>query len=117
MDADRWKQVTEAWNRLPPEERRRIAIERIPRKVARSMAFTGEPVDQRMLEKRPNAYLPTMSRTAEDRSVVLGEQIGLFELLPDSSPSPLIAVRPQTKQSTPALDRDAIKSDGHEPRS
>ncbi len=45
-----WKQVVEQWRKLPPSERRRIRLARIPRKVARSMAFEGEPVDQKMLQ-------------------------------------------------------------------
>ena len=45
-----WKQTIQNWRKLPPEEQKRIRMSRIPRKVARSMAFEGEPVDQRMLE-------------------------------------------------------------------
>ena len=45
-----WKQAILNWRKLPPEEQRRIRLSRIPRKVARSMAFAGEPVDQAMLE-------------------------------------------------------------------
>jgi len=46
-----WKQAIERWRALPPEEKARIRLARLPRKVARSMAFEGEPVDQRMLER------------------------------------------------------------------
>ena len=46
-----WKQTIERWRNLPPEETARIRLVRLPRKVARSMAFEGEPVDQRMLER------------------------------------------------------------------
>ena len=46
-----WKQTIERWRNLPPEEEARIRLARLPRKVARSMAFEGEPVDQRMLER------------------------------------------------------------------
>jgi len=45
-----WKQTTEKWRKLPPSEQLRIRLSRIPRKVARSMAFEGEPVNQQMLE-------------------------------------------------------------------
>lgn len=45
-----WKQIVEQWRRLPPSEQMRIRLSKIPRKVARSMAFEGEPVDQKMLE-------------------------------------------------------------------
>jgi len=46
-----WKQAIARWRKLPPEEQDRIRLARLPRKVARSMAFEGEPVDQRMLER------------------------------------------------------------------
>ena len=46
-----WKQAITRWRKLPPEEQDRIRLARLPRKVARSMAFEGEPVDQRMLER------------------------------------------------------------------
>ena len=45
-----WKQAIEHWRRLTPKEQRRIRLASLPRKVARSMAFEGEPVDQRILE-------------------------------------------------------------------
>ena len=46
-----WKQIIERWRNLTPEEQARIRLASLPRKVARSMAFEGEPVDQRMLEQ------------------------------------------------------------------
>jgi hypothetical protein len=46
-----WKQTIKRWRNLPPEEEARIRLARLPRKVARSMAFEGEPVDQRILER------------------------------------------------------------------
>lgn len=46
-----WKQAVERWRSLLPEEEARIRLARLPRKVARSMAFEGEPVDQRILER------------------------------------------------------------------
>jgi hypothetical protein len=45
-----WIEAIKHWRRLPPEEQRRRALANLPRKVARSMAFEGEPVDQAMLE-------------------------------------------------------------------
>lgn len=45
-----WKSAIQAWRKLPPEEQQRIRRARLPRKVARSMAFEGEPVSQQMLE-------------------------------------------------------------------
>lgn len=46
-----WKQTIERWRNLTPEEQARIRLASLPRKVARSMAFEGEPVDQRILER------------------------------------------------------------------
>jgi len=45
-----WKQAIEAWQRLPPEEKARRRWQRIPRNVAQSMAFEGEPVSLETLE-------------------------------------------------------------------
>jgi hypothetical protein len=42
------KQVVARWRKLPVSEQRRIRLARIPRKVARSMAFEGEPVNQKI---------------------------------------------------------------------
>ena len=51
MPDNDWKRSVRLWRQLPPEERLRISLARIPRKVARSMAFEGEPVDEQMLER------------------------------------------------------------------
>ena len=45
-----WKEATRQWRALPEEEKRRRRLETLPRKVARSCAFEGEPVDLAMLE-------------------------------------------------------------------
>ena len=45
-----WQEAIRRWRRLPREEQLRISLSRIPRKVARSMAFEGDPVGERMLE-------------------------------------------------------------------
>ncbi len=45
-----WTQAIRQWRLLTPEEQRQIRRRNLPRKVARSMAFEGEPVDQQMLE-------------------------------------------------------------------
>lgn len=50
MSTGDWKSAIERWRSLPPAEQRRIALARLPGKVARSMAFAGEPVDEAMLE-------------------------------------------------------------------
>lgn len=39
------------WRALPEKEPQRVRIANIPRKVARSCAFEGEPVDLAMLEE------------------------------------------------------------------
>ena len=46
-----WVQAIQNWRRVPLEEQRRIRIARLPKKVARSMAFEGEPVEEQMLEE------------------------------------------------------------------
>jgi hypothetical protein len=64
MKAMDWKQAIQRWQALPPEEQSRLRRLRIPRNVAESMAFEGEPVDLRMLEAehaRRNT-LPDMSK-------------------------------------------------------
>lgn len=45
-----WIEAIRRWRRLTPQQRRAIRLANLPRKVARSMAFEGEPVDQAMLE-------------------------------------------------------------------
>ena len=51
IDSMNWKQKIAHWRNLQAQEQARIRLARLPRKVARSMAFEGEPVDERMLEK------------------------------------------------------------------
>jgi len=58
MASTSWKRVTERWQSLTPEEQLYVRLSRIPRKVARSMAFEGEPVDERMLEAEAEGRLP-----------------------------------------------------------
>lgn len=45
-----WKEAIAHWRALPEEEKRRRRLANLPRKVARSCAFEGEPVDLAMLE-------------------------------------------------------------------
>lgn len=45
-----WISAIHRWRQLTPQEQRQIRLRNLPGKVARSMAFEGEPVDQRMLE-------------------------------------------------------------------
>jgi hypothetical protein len=47
-----WKEAIRQWWALPEEEKQRRRRASIPRKVARSMAFEGEPVDPAELEAR-----------------------------------------------------------------
>ena len=49
-----WIDAIKHWRSLSPAEQRRRALANLPRKVARSMAFEGEPVDQAMLEAELN---------------------------------------------------------------
>jgi len=50
MPEPEWQESARRWRNLPPDEQLRISLRRIPRKVARSMAFEGQPADERMLE-------------------------------------------------------------------
>lgn len=45
-----WIEAIRLWRALPEEEQRRRRRAALPRKVARSFAFEGEPVDLAMLE-------------------------------------------------------------------
>lgn len=47
-----WREAIAAWRRLPPEEKQRIRLARIPLNVAESMAFEGEPVDIEELKRQ-----------------------------------------------------------------
>ena len=51
MDPMNWVQVVQKWRKLTPEQQRRARLARLPRKVARSMAVEGEPVDEEMLRQ------------------------------------------------------------------
>ena len=52
-----WIEAIRVWRALPEEEKRRRRLESIPRKVARSMAFEGEPVDLKVLEAQLAQHL------------------------------------------------------------
>ncbi len=52
MPENDWREAIERWRRLPPEERRRIHLEAIPRHVANSMAMEGQPVDEEWIRER-----------------------------------------------------------------
>jgi hypothetical protein len=54
LSPSNWIEAINYWRSLSPEEQRRRALSKLPRKVARSMAFAGEPVDQAMLEDELN---------------------------------------------------------------
>ncbi len=45
-----WIEAINHWRSLPLAEQQRRRLASLPRQVARSMAFEGEPVDQAMLE-------------------------------------------------------------------
>jgi hypothetical protein len=50
VKAPDWQENVKRWRQRSPTEQRRISLQMIPRKVARSMAFEGEPVDEQQLE-------------------------------------------------------------------
>lgn len=45
-----YAEVISRWRSLPPEQKRTLRWAAIPRQVAASMAFEGEPVDNQWLE-------------------------------------------------------------------
>lgn len=58
------KENIDRWRSLPEAEKLRIRRAWIPRSVARSMAFEGEPVDQKRLEE----YLRQITQAPPDTS-------------------------------------------------
>ena len=54
----KWQESIQNWRRLPAEEQRRIWWALIPRRVAESMAYEGEPVELEWLEKLHQAETP-----------------------------------------------------------
>jgi hypothetical protein len=61
-----WKEAMRQWRALPEEEQQRRRRASIPRKVARSMAFDGEPVDQTTLEAEHARLHATADRPDTD---------------------------------------------------
>jgi len=59
-----WKQATSEWRKLSAEEKARRRWQRIPRNVAQSMAFEGEPVSLALLEAE-HARHPMPSATSK----------------------------------------------------
>lgn len=54
-----WREAIESWRGLSAEERLRREWERIPKNVAESMAFAGEPVDIEVLKtQHARRHLP-----------------------------------------------------------
>jgi len=51
MPNTNWQAIAAEWRKLSPEQKRAERLSRIPRKVARSMAFAGESVDEKMLKE------------------------------------------------------------------
>ena len=54
-----WQESIKQWRRLPDEEQRRIWWALIPRRVAESMAYEGEPVELEWLEKLHREPIPS----------------------------------------------------------
>lgn len=58
-----WQDIAARWRTLSPEEKRRIRLNRIPRRVARGMAFEGEPADEEMLQAELQRLLERRDKT------------------------------------------------------
>jgi hypothetical protein len=57
-----WQNTIARWRKLPPQDKARRRWETVPERVARSMAFEGEPVNLQTLREthdrsEPNASL------------------------------------------------------------
>lgn len=60
-----WKEAIRQWRALPEQEKLRRRWESIPRSVARSFAFSDEPVDLAMLEAEHARHpMPTTPRSS-----------------------------------------------------
>jgi CRISPR-associated protein Csb2 len=57
-----WKESIARWRQLPESEKYRLRVLSIPRKLARSMAFEGEPVPIEMLEAQLEESCPHLFR-------------------------------------------------------
>ena len=66
MPNTNWQAITAEWRKLSPEQKRAVRLNRIPRKVARSMAFEGEPVDEKMLEEELQRLIEASARKQAD---------------------------------------------------
>lgn len=65
-----WKEAIRQWRALPEEEKHRRRWESIPRRVAASFAFSGEPVDLAMLEaEHAKRAMPNISTTRQSASL------------------------------------------------
>ena len=64
-----WIQSIQKWQAISPDNQRAIRLSHVPAKVARSMTFEGEPVDQKMLEAKL-ASLITRQGTSKPRLAV-----------------------------------------------
>jgi hypothetical protein len=56
-----WQQKISQWRKLSPAERKARRWKEIPRQVAASMAFEGEPVDLEWLKALHNRRRPRVS--------------------------------------------------------
>lgn len=65
-----WKQAIARWRELPEKEKRRRRMLSIPRKVARSMAYEGEPVSIEMLEAQLEQGFPKLFAAVSGATVV-----------------------------------------------
>ncbi len=89
-----WISAVLEWRRLTPEEQRRIRVRNLPGKVARSMAFAGEPVDRVMLEAEL-ARLDPPVESGEQASAARQAHVAAQSATPPSSVVPLSPQRHQ----------------------
>ena len=68
-----WKQAIERWRALPPAEQQARQIQAIPRHVANSMAFEGDPLPPEWLQAQQKIF---DAKAAEIRRKAAGESNG-----------------------------------------
>lgn len=56
-----WQEKIESWRKLPPARRKASRWEAVPRQVALSMAFEGEPVSLKWLKELHNRQTPRVT--------------------------------------------------------
>lgn len=106
-----WKQAIAHWRSLPPQERQRRRWAAIPRNVARSMAFEGEPVSLEALEAE-HARHP-MPRVAVEPPCGMVNANPLLSNQPKLTEGMTMGDKLTLDQLTKLVDGEAVAIRGH----